>query len=188
MWFAVALVAAWMVGRVVGALSGVGHVPAYLLACFLLAVTLVLGSGAGTAASMKGWITVGGVRLGQPVGAGEGHGRADARQGALVPTRGAPIRCWISGSPRSWFSCPGSWSWRSRIWALESCSSASFSQCCSGRSAGHAAASGRQSRDQPRARVQHRLWGAWFLVLLARRRLVQAVHGRGRRARRRQRR
>jgi rod shape determining protein RodA len=40
--------------------------PAYLLAIALLVVTLVFGSGAGTAESMKGWLTIGGRRLGQP--------------------------------------------------------------------------------------------------------------------------
>lgn len=40
--------------------------PAYLLGIGLLAVTLVIGEGAGTAQSMKGWIAIGGVRLGQP--------------------------------------------------------------------------------------------------------------------------
>ncbi len=40
--------------------------PVYLLTLLVLAVTLVIGSGAGTAASMKGWLTIGGYRLGQP--------------------------------------------------------------------------------------------------------------------------
>ncbi|HVF40586.1 MAG TPA: rod shape-determining protein RodA [Gemmatimonadaceae bacterium] len=42
-------------------------VPAYLLSIVLLGLTLVgLGAGAGTAASTKSWLAVGGVRLGQP--------------------------------------------------------------------------------------------------------------------------
>lgn len=40
--------------------------PAYWLSCALLLVTLFFGSGAGTAASVKGWLTIGGHRLGQP--------------------------------------------------------------------------------------------------------------------------
>ena len=32
----------------------------------LLVITLLFGTGAGTAASVKGWLTLGGVRLGQP--------------------------------------------------------------------------------------------------------------------------
>jgi rod shape determining protein RodA len=40
---------------------------AYALTIALLALTLVIGTGAGTAASTKSWITIGGHRLGQPV-------------------------------------------------------------------------------------------------------------------------
>lgn len=40
--------------------------PAYALGLILLVVTLLTGTGAGTAASMRGWLTIGGVRLGQP--------------------------------------------------------------------------------------------------------------------------
>jgi rod shape determining protein RodA len=38
----------------------------YVLSIVLLVVTLLFGSGAGTAASVKGWLTIGGVRIGQP--------------------------------------------------------------------------------------------------------------------------
>jgi len=41
-------------------------VPAYIFSTILLALTLVIGAGAGTAASTKSWLAVGGVRLGQP--------------------------------------------------------------------------------------------------------------------------
>lgn len=40
--------------------------PLYLFACFLLLLLLGFGTGAGTAASTKSWLAVGGVRLGQP--------------------------------------------------------------------------------------------------------------------------
>jgi rod shape determining protein RodA len=40
--------------------------PAYILSVALLALTLVIGAGAGTAASTKSWLQVGGVRIGQP--------------------------------------------------------------------------------------------------------------------------
>lgn len=40
--------------------------PAYLFVIGLLIVTLIMGSGAGTAASSKSWLTIGGIRLGQP--------------------------------------------------------------------------------------------------------------------------
>jgi rod shape determining protein RodA len=65
-WFVVALVGAWVLSRVSVRLLEWASWPVYLFAIFLLIVTLVFGSGAGTAASMKGWLTIGGVRLGQP--------------------------------------------------------------------------------------------------------------------------
>lgn len=40
--------------------------PAYLAATFLLVLLVFIGQGAGTAASTKSWLAVGGVRLGQP--------------------------------------------------------------------------------------------------------------------------
>ncbi len=41
--------------------------PLYLFGLFLLLLTLVIGTGAGTAAGTKSWIAIGGVRIGQPV-------------------------------------------------------------------------------------------------------------------------
>ena len=41
-------------------------VPLYAFSLFLLALTLIIGTGAGTAASTKSWLAIGGVRLGQP--------------------------------------------------------------------------------------------------------------------------
>jgi rod shape determining protein RodA len=65
-WFSIALVGAFLVSR--GSVRFLEWVtlPAYGLALLLLVVTLVFGTGAGTASAMKGWLTVGGVRLGQP--------------------------------------------------------------------------------------------------------------------------
>ena len=40
--------------------------PAYILSVGLLALTLVIGAGAGTAASTKSWLQIGGIRIGQP--------------------------------------------------------------------------------------------------------------------------
>src|SRR6476620_3606622 len=40
--------------------------PAYILSTVLLAATLVVGKGAGTAASTKSWLAIGSVRIGQP--------------------------------------------------------------------------------------------------------------------------
>jgi rod shape determining protein RodA len=65
-WFGIAIAAAWLVSRASVRLLEWGSLPAYALALVLLVVTLVIGTGAGTAASMKGWITIGGVRIGQP--------------------------------------------------------------------------------------------------------------------------
>src|SRR5688500_17512510 len=40
--------------------------PLYLLSIFLLGLTLLIGQGAGTAASTKSWLAIGGIRVGQP--------------------------------------------------------------------------------------------------------------------------
>ncbi len=66
LWFAISLPAAFIVSRANMRLIEWLSWPAYLFGLFLLAVTLVFGSGAGTAASVKGWLTIGGIRLGQP--------------------------------------------------------------------------------------------------------------------------
>lgn len=65
-WLVVALGAAWTASRASVRLLEWLAWPAYLTGLALLALTLVIGTGAGTAASMKGWITIGGVRVGQP--------------------------------------------------------------------------------------------------------------------------
>src|SRR5690242_16384155 len=65
-WVVVGMTAAALVGRASVRLIEWLTWPAYLLSILLLLVTLVFGSGAGTAASVKGWLTIGGHRLGQP--------------------------------------------------------------------------------------------------------------------------
>jgi rod shape determining protein RodA len=65
-WLIVALGAAWTASRASVRLLEWLAWPAYLVGLSLLALTLIIGTGAGTAASMKGWITVGGIRVGQP--------------------------------------------------------------------------------------------------------------------------
>ncbi|HUF28341.1 MAG TPA: rod shape-determining protein RodA [Gemmatimonadaceae bacterium] len=65
-WFGVALVAAYAVSR-----SSIRFVewmttPLYVATLAMLGLTLILGTGAGTAAGMKGWLTIGGIRIGQP--------------------------------------------------------------------------------------------------------------------------
>jgi rod shape determining protein RodA len=65
-WFAVAVSGAFVLSRASVRFLEWVTTPAYALALVLLLATLAFGSGAGTAASMKGWLTIGGVRLGQP--------------------------------------------------------------------------------------------------------------------------
>jgi rod shape determining protein RodA len=65
-WFGVALAGAFVVSRASVRLLEWVTVPAYVFGILLLVITLIFGSGAGTAASVKGWLTIGGVRLGQP--------------------------------------------------------------------------------------------------------------------------
>lgn len=65
-WLLVALVAAFIVSRASVRLIEWLTWPAYLFTIALLVITLLFGTGAGTAASVKGWLTIGGVRLGQP--------------------------------------------------------------------------------------------------------------------------
>jgi rod shape determining protein RodA len=67
-WFVVALIAAYGLSRASVRLIEWLTVPLYGLGILLLLVVLVpgLGSGGGTAASVKGWLTIGSTRLGQP--------------------------------------------------------------------------------------------------------------------------
>jgi rod shape determining protein RodA len=65
-WLALALGTAYLASRASVRLIEWLAWPAYAFSLLLLVVTLVFGSGAGTAASVKGWLTIGGVRLGQP--------------------------------------------------------------------------------------------------------------------------
>ena len=65
-WFVLALIAAFTMTRASVRLLEWLTPPAYALSIALLLVTLLFGSGGGTAASVRGWLTIGGVRLGQP--------------------------------------------------------------------------------------------------------------------------
>ena len=65
-WFGVALTACWVVTRGSVRLIEWSAWPLYLFSIGLLLVVLFTGSGAGTAATMKGWLTIGGTRIGQP--------------------------------------------------------------------------------------------------------------------------
>ena len=66
MWLGAGLVMAYVVSRASVRFLEWVAVPAYTLSIVLLLVTLAFGTGAGTAKSMSGWLTIGGVRLGQP--------------------------------------------------------------------------------------------------------------------------
>ena len=67
-WFVLALFGAWALSRASVRFIEWLTVPMYILTVLLLVAVLVpgLGSGGGTAASVKGWLTIGGKRLGQP--------------------------------------------------------------------------------------------------------------------------
>ena len=66
MWFGIALLGAYAMSRASVRMLEWLTVPLYVLSVLLLLATLVIGTGAGTAASTKSWIAIGGVRLGQP--------------------------------------------------------------------------------------------------------------------------
>lgn len=65
-WFVLALIGSYVVTRSSVRLIEWAAWPLYAASVLLLLVTLLFGSGAGTAEGMKGWLTIGGVRLGQP--------------------------------------------------------------------------------------------------------------------------
>ncbi|MGI8618019.1 MAG: rod shape-determining protein RodA [Gemmatimonadaceae bacterium] len=65
-WLILGLLTAYGVTRTSVRLIQWLTVPAYVMSLILLALTLVIGTGAGTAASTKSWLAIGGVRIGQP--------------------------------------------------------------------------------------------------------------------------
>jgi rod shape determining protein RodA len=65
-WFFISLVGAWAITRASVRMLEWLTWPLYAFSILLLILTLVIGTGAGTAASTKSWIAIGGVRLGQP--------------------------------------------------------------------------------------------------------------------------
>jgi rod shape determining protein RodA len=66
MWFFISLFGAWAITHASIRMLEWLSWPLYAFSILLLIVTLFAGTGAGTAASTKSWLTVGGVRLGQP--------------------------------------------------------------------------------------------------------------------------
>ena len=65
-WFCLGLGAAYAVSRASVRFLDWVTTPAYAMSCILLFLLLFIGAGAGTAASTKSWLAIGGVRLGQP--------------------------------------------------------------------------------------------------------------------------
>ena len=65
-WFFISLFGAWAITHASIRMLEWMSWPLYAFSILLLIVTLFTGTGAGTAASTKSWLTVGGVRLGQP--------------------------------------------------------------------------------------------------------------------------
>ena len=65
-WLAIGLVAAWFASRASVRLLDWMATPIYIGTCLVLLLLLFVGSGSGTAASTKSWLSVGGIKLGQP--------------------------------------------------------------------------------------------------------------------------
>ena len=65
-WFCLGMTAAYTVSRASVRFLDWAATPAYVFSCVLLFILLFVGAGAGTAASTKSWLAIGGVRLGQP--------------------------------------------------------------------------------------------------------------------------
>ena len=62
-WFCVGMAAAYGISRASVRFFDWVATPAYAVSCVLLFLLLFIGGGAGTAASTKSWIQIGGVRL-----------------------------------------------------------------------------------------------------------------------------
>ena len=65
-WLGFSLALAWIVMRGSVRLIEWSAWPLYMLSVLLLLAVLVVGTGAGTASSVKGWLSIGGHRIGQP--------------------------------------------------------------------------------------------------------------------------
>jgi rod shape determining protein RodA len=65
-WFFISLFGAWAISHASIRMLEWLSWPLYAFSVLLLVLTLIIGTGAGTAASTKSWIAIGGVRLGQP--------------------------------------------------------------------------------------------------------------------------
>ncbi|HEX9703789.1 MAG TPA: rod shape-determining protein RodA [Gemmatimonadales bacterium] len=65
-WLALGVLGAWLLFRTSPRMLEWATPFAYAISVVLLLLTLVIGTGAGTAAGSRSWIAVGGIRLGQP--------------------------------------------------------------------------------------------------------------------------
>jgi rod shape determining protein RodA len=65
-WFGLGVTVAWGLSRTSVRFLEWAAAPAYLATIVLLVALLFIGQGAGTAASTKSWLAIGGVRVGQP--------------------------------------------------------------------------------------------------------------------------
>lgn len=65
-WLGVALVGCWVMTRGSVRLFEWSAWPLYIVSCVMLAILLFVGTGAGTAASSKSWLSIAGHRIGQP--------------------------------------------------------------------------------------------------------------------------
>jgi len=65
-WFLLGVCVAYAISRTSVRLLEWGSVWVYIGACVLLLLLIFIGKGAGTAASTKSWLAIGGIRLGQP--------------------------------------------------------------------------------------------------------------------------
>jgi rod shape determining protein RodA len=70
-WLGLGGVVAWLMFRTSPRMLEWATPFVYAISVFLLALTLLVGTGAGTAASSKSWIAIGGLRLGQPAELGK---------------------------------------------------------------------------------------------------------------------
>ena len=66
MWFFLGLAGAYAMSRASVRMLEWMALPMYIFTVILLVLLLFIGTGAGTAASVKSWLVVGGIRLGQP--------------------------------------------------------------------------------------------------------------------------
>ena len=101
LWFALAMLATPLILRIPVIWLEWAAQPVYALALVLLVLTLFIGTGAGTAASVSGWIGVG-PGADPALGVRQDRGDPHARAGARLLARAAARRSGRSGSRSPW--------------------------------------------------------------------------------------